>query len=115
MIKRLVLFGISFIAIAMSIALATYAAVLILSPILGTIEAVFILALFYAIIGIVIILVSREKSSVHSDSTRQIPWAVLLPVIEQGLFKFARSLPVKPLALIGIAAVALTLFARNKD
>lgn len=115
MIKRLTLLVVSFLAIAMSIVLATYAAVLILSPTLGTIEAVFILALFYAIIGIIIILMNREQAPANSDSTKQIPWAVLLPVIEQGLLRFTRSLPVKPIVLMGVAAVALTLFARKKD
>lgn len=115
MIKRLALLGMCFFAIAMSMVLATYAAVLILSPVLGTIEAVFILALFYAVIGIVIILTGRDQASVSSDSSKQIPWAILLPVIEQGLFKFTHSLPVNPLVLMGIAAAALALFARKKD
>lgn len=115
MIKRLALLVVSFLAIAMSMVLATYAAMLILSPVLGTVETVFILALFYATIGIVIILTVREQSLVNSVSTKQIPWSILLPVIEQGLFKFTRSLPVNPLVLMGIAAVSLTIFARKKD
>jgi hypothetical protein len=115
MIKRLVLLGVSFFAIAMSMVLATYAAVLILSPVLGTIEAVFILALFYAIIGVVIVLTGQEQASVNAESSQQIPWALLLPVIEQGLFKFTRSLRVNPLILMGIAAITVTLFARRKD
>lgn len=115
MVNRLTLLVVSVLAIAMSMALATYAAVLILSPVLGTVEAVFILALFYAIIGIAIIITGRFQAPTHSDSSKQIPWAVLLPIIEQGLFKFARSLPISPLILMGAAAAALTLFTRRKD
>ncbi|GEM_PF-4304466 len=115
MIRRFALLVVSFIAIAMSIVLATYAAVLILSPLLGTVEAVFILALFYAIIGIIIIFTGQEKSKMNSDSSKQIPWALLLPIVEQGLFKLARSLPSDPIVLMGVAALAITIFARKKD
>lgn len=115
MINRLALLVGSFLAIAMSMVLATYAAVLILSPVLGTIQSVFILALFYAVIGFAIIITGRFQAPAHANSSQQIPWAVLLPIVEQGLFKFARSLPVNPLLLVGAAAVALTLLTRKKD
>lgn len=115
MVSRLFLLVVSFLTIAMSMVLATYGAVLILSPILGAVEAIFILALFYALIGIVIIVAGRVQAPVHSDSSKQIPWAILLPLVEQGLFKFTRSLTGNPLLLMGVAAVALTLLARKKD
>lgn len=115
MIKRFALLVVSFLAIAMSMVLATYGAVLILSPVLGIVEVVFILALFYAVIGIAIILMGREQVSVNSSSAKQIPWTLLLPIIEQGLLRFTRSLPANPLVLVGIAAVAVTLFAQKKD